>query len=121
MQRDEPAPSRPVSDLERALAQLSKERAVLQYVVDNVPALIFWKDRQFNYLGCNRSFAALNGQSDPHELIGHNDYEMVWKTFADQYRASDEALLERGEPILNQEELSPDGKGGQMVILTSKV
>ena len=30
---------------------LSRERAILRYVVDNLPYLIFWKDRESVYLG----------------------------------------------------------------------
>lgn len=49
---------------------LSRERAILQYVIDNIPYLIFWKDRESKYLGCNKNFAALDGRSDPSELVG---------------------------------------------------
>jgi two-component system, sensor histidine kinase ChiS len=101
--------------------KLAQERAVLQYVVDNVPALIFWKDRQSIYLGANKHFAALDGRSDPKELVGRSDYETAWKQFAEQYRAGDAEVMDSGVPILNREEISPDGKGGEMVILTSKV
>lgn len=48
--------------------KLARERAILQYVVDNVPAWIFWKDRRSVYLGCNRHFAALDGKDDPKTL-----------------------------------------------------
>src|SRR5262245_3227810 len=100
--------------------KLAQERAVLQYVVDHVPAWIFWKDRSSTYLGCNKSFAALGGH-DPDDVVGRTDYELGWKQFADQYRAGDVEVMEQGHVVLNKEELSPDGKGGQMVILTSKV
>jgi two-component system sensor histidine kinase ChiS len=100
---------------------LDRERKVLQYVIDNIPYLVFWKDRDSRYLGCNKSFAALDGRSDPSELVGKTDYDMVWKAHADQYRAGDRETMERGEPILHKEERSPDGRGGEMVILTSKV
>jgi two-component system, sensor histidine kinase ChiS len=100
---------------------LDRERKVLQYVIDNIPYLVFWKDRDSRYLGCNRSFAALDGRADPSELVGKTDYDTVWKAHADQYRAGDRETMERGEPVLHKEERSPDGRGGEMVILTSKV
>ena len=101
--------------------RLARERAILQYVVDNVPAWIFWKDRRSVYLGCNRHFAALDGKTDPRELVGRTDDDMAWREFAEQYRKGDREVMEKAEPVINREELSPDGKGGQMVILTSKV
>ena len=100
---------------------LARERAILQYVVDNVPYCIFWKDRESRYLGCNKNFAALDGRSDPRELIGKTDYDTAWRAHADDYRRFDRETMERGVPLLNQEEITHDDKGRQMVILTSKV
>ena len=57
-------------------SQVSSEAAILQYVVDNIPYLIFWKDRSSVYLGCNKNFAALDGKSDPRALIGRTDFDM---------------------------------------------
>ena len=100
---------------------LARERAILQYVVDNVPYCIFWKDGESRYLGCNKSFAALDGRSDPRELVGKTDYDTAWRQHADSYRAFDRATMDRGEALLNQEEVTHDDQGREMVILTSKV
>jgi two-component system, sensor histidine kinase ChiS len=100
---------------------LNRERAILQYVIDNIPYLIFWKDRESTYLGCNKNFAALDGRSDPSELVGKTDDDTAWRAHAEQYRAGDRETMESGEPVLHKEERSPDGRGGEMVILTSKV
>jgi PAS domain S-box-containing protein len=112
-----PSPPRALS----AEQSLARERAILQYVVDNVPYCIFWKDRDSRYLGCNKNFAALDGRSDPRELIGKTDYDTAWRAHADDYRRFDRETMERGVPLLNQEEITHDDKGRQMVILTSKV
>jgi two-component system sensor histidine kinase ChiS len=100
--------------------RLDQERRILQNVVDNIPYLIFWKDHESVYLGCNKNFAALQG-AEPKDIIGKTDYDMVWKEHGDAYRAGDRATMALGEPILNKEEVSPDDHGGEMVILTSKV
>jgi PAS domain S-box-containing protein len=100
---------------------LARERAILQYVVDNVPYCIFWKDKESRYLGCNKNFAALDGRRDPRELVGKTDYDMAWREHAEGYRRFDRATMERGEPLLNQEEVTHDDQGREMVILTSKV
>ena len=42
---------------------------------------------------------------------------MLWSARAEAYRAGDRATMERGEPILNQEEISRDENGAEMVIL----
>ena len=60
----------------------SADAAILQYVVDNIPHLVFWKDKNSVYLGCNKNFAALDGKSDPRALIGRTDFDMAWKEHA---------------------------------------
>jgi PAS domain S-box-containing protein len=100
---------------------LARERAILQYVVDNVPYCIFWKDRDSRYLGCNKNFAALDGLADPREIVGKTDYDTAWRAHAEAYRRFDRETMDRGIPLLNQEEVTQDDKGRQMVILTSKV
>lgn len=100
---------------------LARERAILQYVVDNVPYCIFWKDKDSRYLGCNKNFAALDGRSSPRELVGKTDFDTAWRQHAESYRAFDRATMERGVPLLHQEEITHDDQGREMYILTSKV
>jgi two-component system, sensor histidine kinase ChiS len=95
--------------------------SVLQYVVDNIPYQIFWKDKNSVYLGCNKNFAALDGKSDPRELVGRSDFDMAWKAHAHLYRAGDVETMTRGEAILDKEERSIDPAGNETIILTSKV
>ena len=101
--------------------RLARERAILQYVVDNVPYCIFWKDKNSRYLGCNKNFAALDGSSDPREMIGKTDHDTAWRAHANDYRRFDRETMERGVPLLDQEEITRDDRGREMVILTSKV
>ena len=100
---------------------LARERAILQYVVDNVPYCIFWKDQDSRYLGCNKNFAALNGSLDPRELVGKTDHDMAWREHAEDYRRFDRQTMDGGQPQLHQEEITHDDQGREMVILTSKV
>jgi PAS domain S-box-containing protein len=95
--------------------------SVLQYVVDNIPYLIFWKDTNSVYLGCNKNFAALDGKDDSRALVGRSDFDMAWKDLAHLYRAGDLETMARGEAILDKEERSIDPAGNETIILTSKV
>jgi len=100
---------------------LARERAILQYVVDNVPYSIFWKDQDSRYLGCNKNFAALDGRSDPREIVGKTDFDLAWRAHAEDYRRFDRQTMDLGQPQLHQEEITHDDQGREMVILTSKV
>ncbi len=45
----------------KGIAAYQKTREMLELVIDNIPQLIYWKDTNLNYLGCNTNFAALSG------------------------------------------------------------
>ena len=60
--------------IEEALRQ-SQDR--LKVVIDNIPQSIFWKDDMGVYLGCNRNFADAIGFTEPEEIIGKTDIDLV--------------------------------------------
>jgi PAS domain S-box-containing protein len=99
----------------------ARERGILQYVVDNVPYCIFWKDAESRYLGCNKNFAALAGRGSPREMIGKTDYDTAWQANADEYRRDDRETMLRDVPLISQEVVTRDSQGREMVLLTSKV
>lgn len=59
--------------------KLRSSQQMLQLVMDNIPELIFWKDRNSIYLGCNRNFAQVAGLDAPEEIVGKSDYDLPWK------------------------------------------
>lgn len=69
--------------------------SMFSQLLDFLPARIFWKDRQFRYVGCNAAFAADAGVR-PVDIIGKNDFELPWAAQADLYRADDLVVLEEG-------------------------
>jgi PAS domain S-box-containing protein len=102
-------------------ASLKQTSQMLQTVLDTVPLRIFWKDRDLNYLGCNRVFAADAGKNSPQELIGKSDYDMAWKATADLYRHDDAQVIETGREKLSFEEPMELPDGSKIWLSTSKV
>jgi PAS domain S-box-containing protein len=51
--------------------------ALLAAVIDHLPELIYWKDRQGRFLGCNRAFAEANGLASPAEVHGKTDWDFL--------------------------------------------
>lgn len=98
------------------------QQAFLQLVLDNVPTFVFWKDRESNYLGCNKNFALSAGFSSPEELIGKNDYDMPWSNEeSDYYRKIDNEVMTSGESKINFEEPQTINDGETGWVRTSKV
>ena len=82
-------------------------------VINTAPVRVFWKDRDLRYLGCNTAFAKDAGLEQPDDVIGKDDYQMVWADRAELYRADDKAVMESGIAKLSFEELMTDLSGQQ--------
>ena len=99
-----------------------KQRDLFETVLANVPASIFWKDRNSVYLGANKRFAQDAGMQNPDELLGKTDYDMAWTLEeADFYRRCDREVMDSGQPLLNIEESQRQADGKEVYLLTNKV
>jgi len=112
---------RNVAERKRAEEELHRSRQMLQLVLDNIPQRVFWKDRNFNYLGCNKPCAIDAGLGSPEEIIGKNDFELSWRETAELYRADDKLVMEQASPKLNFEETENKPDGSLMWLRTSKL
>jgi PAS domain S-box-containing protein len=101
--------------------ELLESQQMLRTVLDNIPVLVFWKDRDLKFLGCNTAFAQDAGYNTPEEIIGMDDYQMCWKIYADSYRKIDQEIIDSGVPILEFEEPHSDIEGNIRVKVTSKI
>ena len=110
-----------ITDRRRDAEELQRSREVLRAVLDAVPMRVFWKDRDLRYLGANLAFARDAGLEDPADLVGKDDYEMVWQDEAELYRADDAAVIASGEAKYLIEEPQTTPSGDQIWLLTSKV
>jgi two-component system, NtrC family, sensor kinase len=87
----------------------------LQLAMDNIPQLIFWKDRNSLYLGCNQKFASIAGVGLPENIIGKTDYDLPWKKEETEwYRECDRRVMESGMAELHiiEPQKTADGKEG---------
>ncbi len=110
-----------ISDRKQAERELRESQQLLRLIFDTLPQRIFWKDKNFNYLGCNKLFAQDAGLDSPEEIIGKNDFELSWKKSAPLYRADDEVILAGGTPKINYEESQIREDGTIIRIKTSKL
>jgi len=115
------AAARDITERKLAEEALHESQQMLQLVLDTIPARVFWKDLDSNYLGCNRPFAFDAGLRSPAEIIGRNDFEMVWGELAQLYRSGDRQVIETGIAILGYEETQIAPSGGRICVRTNKV
>jgi PAS domain S-box-containing protein len=93
-----------ITQRKRTESELHSSQQMLQLVLDNIPQKVFWKDRKYFYLGCNKSCALEAGLKDASEIIGKNDFELSWKENAEIYRADDKNVMETNTAKINYEE-----------------
>ncbi|MGK7394933.1 MAG: PAS domain S-box protein [Candidatus Cyclobacteriaceae bacterium M3_2C_046] len=99
----------------------SQPKSLLQMVLDTIPQRIFWKDRNFRYLGGNESFLKDAGFDQIDELIGKTDFECSWMDNAGSYRQDDISILNTGRGISDIEQVQKRADGSVAWLRTSKL
>ena len=99
---------REVADRTRALR---KQEAFLRLIIDNIPQLIFWKDRHSVFLGCNKSVVQFAQLDNPDQIVGKTDLDLVWKAHADYFLRQDRQVMASNTPEYRiiEQILQPDG------------
>ena len=99
-----------ITELKHAEDQISQQAGVISSLLDSIPDIIFFKDINGVYLGCNRPFAELVEKSRD-EIVGKTDYDLFDKEVADFFRKHDNSMLEVCKSQQNEEWITyPDGK-----------
>lgn len=95
---------------------------IINIIIDELPAQIFWKDKALNYLGCNEAFVKSLNLNSKSEVIGKSDYDLpVSKEDSEQYRSDDREVMASKQPKLNIEERQILLNGTIRYLSTSKV
>ena len=113
--------ARDITDERRAEEALRTSQQLIESIINAIPVRVFWKDRNLVYLGCNTMFARDAGFDDPKDIIGKDDFQMVWRGQAELYRADDLQVIESGGSKLLIEEPQTTPEGDTIILLTSKL
>ncbi|MHC1696389.1 MAG: HD domain-containing phosphohydrolase [Eubacteriales bacterium] len=85
------------------------KQTLLRTLIDSVPDLIFYKDIEGIYNGCNTAFEKFAGKTQE-ELRGLTDREVFNIEMAEQFINIDKKVLEQKKPSRNDETVTyPDG------------
>lgn len=71
---------------------LNFQNIFLQYLVDSIPASIFYKDLNLKYKGCNKTFSEFFNLK-PNEIINKTAYDLYNKETAERFEELDKELL----------------------------
>lgn len=112
---------RTAADRWRLGRTLEQERNLLHALMTNVPDAIFFKDADLNFTRVNQPQAAMLGGREPGDLVGMRLSELVPAAEAESLERTERAILDCGQPLLDQIESVSDATGGRQWFSISKV
>lgn len=110
--------TRNISERKRAEEQLWKEKAFLRSLIDSTSDLIYFKDYNGIYIGCNKASEKFIGLSE-HEQIGKSDYDLLAPEIAETSRRHDQMVMEGGVSIRYEEQVTTP-RTGTLILETVK-
>nr|WP_228035707.1 ATP-binding protein [Oculatella sp. LEGE 06141] len=110
-----------VREREQAETELLKAQQLLQLVIDTIPQLIVWKDRNLVFLGCNRNFALSVGLSSPADIVGKTHHDLTQNLEADRAEAGDLQIMESARPKYHVVESHTQADGTLSWVDASKI
>lgn len=94
----------------------------LNDLIEQIPAGIFWKDKNSIFLGCNQFFARLANIKNPRDIVGKSDFDLPWAQYqAQKYVDDDQEVILTKKPKLDIEEYQTLADGTECVLLTNKI
>ena len=74
-----------------------EEKDLLQLIIDNISYMVFWKDENLRFLGCNSLFAKEVNLASPSDIVGKTDFDLgLNHSIAEGYRDRDNAVIASG-------------------------
>lgn len=94
----------------------------LQNVIDHVPQLIFWKNKDLVFMGCNQLFATEVGLKSPLQIVGKTEDEIFTNPKdIEIYHEADKRVLETGIPEIHSHQKEMTGSGDEIWIDTNRM
>ena len=87
-----------------------KQAGLIASLLNSIPDIVFYKNKDGVFLGCNPPHEELTGRSEA-ETVGKTDYDFYDGETADFYREKDRRVLAEMRPSRNEEWVTyPDGR-----------
>jgi PAS domain S-box-containing protein len=104
-----------LTDRKKAEHQLIQEKALLNSMINSIPDLIFYKNKNNIYLGCNEAFCKFNNLTF-NDIIGKSDFEIFPKDLANLFYKTDNNIIKNNESL--KSESWENHANGEKILLT---
>ncbi|MEI6674087.1 MAG: PAS domain S-box protein [Verrucomicrobiota bacterium] len=99
-----------ITERKQAEEEIKQQSALINSLLNSVPDMVFFKNTEGVYLGCNPGFIEFTGRSKD-EIVGKTDHDLFDKEIADYFQEQDRQMLLGGKTRRNDEWVTyPDGK-----------
>jgi diguanylate cyclase (GGDEF)-like protein/PAS domain S-box-containing protein len=89
--------------------EYQKKQRLLISLLNSIPDLIFYKDPDSIYMGCNRAFEKFVGKNET-EIVGHSDFDLFNYDTASLFKEMDMVMMRQKDQRKNEEIVTyPDG------------
>jgi PAS domain S-box-containing protein len=101
---------RDITESKRIEKEKARQTGLITSLLDSIPDIVFYKDTNGVYLGCNRPFTEITGKGR-NEIIGNTDSDLFSHEVAESFRHHDIEMMKRKLPRHNEEWITyPDGR-----------
>lgn len=113
------ATARDITNRIRLEAEMESEKRFSKSVLDAIPDVIYFKDRDSSYLGGNKAFAEKIAKLAEKDIVGKTDYDFFCDLQADRYRKQDKEIMDSQKSQMNDTKINTqDGIVDQETIKT---
>jgi len=99
-----------ITERKQVEAEIIRKSGLITSLLDSIPDIIFFKDIDGVYLGCNPPFAEFVGKEKT-DIIGKTDYDFFGKELSDFFKLHDNEMLRLKISRHNEEWITyPDGR-----------
>lgn len=110
-----------VEQVERLTVEHQSSEHYIDTLMDNVPANIYFKDRNSRFVRVNQSQANWLGLGHPQDLIGKHDDDFFDQEHSEQAVEDEQQIMDTGQPIVGYVERETLPNGDEAWVLTTKM
>ncbi len=105
----------------KLIQEVEQERGLLRALMENIPDLIYFKDRESRFTRVNQAHARNLGARDAAECIGKSNADYFKPEDAARWRLSEQTIIRSGQPEIDRIEQLKDPRGGPSWWSTTQV
>jgi PAS domain S-box-containing protein len=104
--------SRDITESRYMEEELAKEKMLLDALLENLPASIYFKDKESRFIRISRSMLGLFQVQSFGEVIGKSDADFFGKAHSQKAFDDEQKIIQTGKPIINliEKEVFDDGR-----------